>query len=114
MAVKKQRSVPIDGSYFRSLEQTVMTTSKMPKPEKKIHLCGICQYNIALCPWLHADKPVEGWTAHKTHIERNGDHKWSYHVTTCPLYVAPDPARLAQQDEEERREANARSYRTFY
>lgn len=72
------------------------------------HLCGICQRNIADCPWMHSGKPVPGWTARKTVITWNAPHKNSYHVTACPLYIAPSEERLEEQVRQEREEAEER------
>lgn len=80
-----------------------MTIPEKPKLAKKIHLCGDCQQNIALCPWLHEGKPVESWTAKRTYIKKNVGHTAGYCVTACPLYIPPSAERLALQEEQDRR-----------
>lgn len=80
----------------------------VPGAAKGPHLCGVCQRNIADCPWMHKGKPVPSWTARKTVITGNAAHRNSYHVTACPLYIPPPAARLEAQREEERREAEER------
>lgn len=72
------------------------------------HLCSVCQYSIAACPWLHDHKPVPGWTARKTVITANKTHRKSFHITACPMYIPPPAARLEAQREEERLEAKMR------
>lgn len=52
--------------------------------------CAECSYPIANCPWLHDGKPVDGWTAEATCLERRFP---TYHITACPLYQPPRARR---------------------
>ena len=55
--------------------------------------CQDCAYPIADCPWLHAGKPVPGWTARlftrPSGSRWNGEKKWitTYAIQNCPLYI---------------------------
>lgn len=98
-----------------------MTIPEKPKLVKKIHLCGDCQQNIALCPWLHEGKPVESWTAKRTYIKKNVGHTAGYCVTACPLYIPLSAERLEEQARQEREDAeelrkeqDRRRNRTFF
>ena len=61
-------------------------------------LCWTCRRCYGKCPWTayntHLGKvqfdPVPGWVAKPHKREYNGGIEISYHVITCPLYIADE------------------------
>lgn len=63
-------------------------------------LCWTCKNAYGGCPWTEQDPvtkktrfaPVPGWTATKTHYTEHYQNQTrighSYHVISCPLYLA--------------------------
>lgn len=82
----------------------------VPQTKKGPHLCNVCQYSIAACPWMHEGKPVPGWTVYRTYIKgsNKGNGYSSFCVTACPLYIAPSEERMAEQERQDREEAEDR------
>lgn len=57
-------------------------------------LCWSCQNNE--CSWHKKFKPVEGWEAIETELNRKGQTTLSsYLVTACPEFIADDAKRIA-------------------
>lgn len=68
--------------------------------------CAECQRNIAECPWLSSrgTSPVPGWTAELTTQRIDKRDVPTYHITSCPLYIAPTRAVIPESDPDARRQ----------
>lgn len=78
-----------------SIEQYLAPAAPRANP------CIDCACPIRRCPWLHADKPVPGWTAARVSIRLAVDHgrpHWveTYRITACPLF-RPAPPRKSSR-----------------
>lgn len=62
------------------------------KKQRKETLCWSCKLSTGYCSWSSQLKPVNGWIAEKTIVERPTTHSKtniirSYKVISCPLYI---------------------------
>lgn len=67
--------------------------------------CGECQRNIAECPWLSSRgrEPVPGWTAEAVTQRIGRQDAPTYHISSCPLYIAPRRAVIPESNPDPKR-----------